>query len=47
MKTKKNESKLLIRKVWVNKSNGTKFITIPQDNPIQEGDYVKIEKIEE
>jgi hypothetical protein len=44
----KKDNKLLIRKVWTNKANGTKFITIPQDyEDIVEGDYVRIEKVEE
>lgn len=37
---------LLIKKVWINKSSGVKFVTIPSDrDDIKEGDYVKIEKI--
>jgi len=35
-----------IKKVWKN-VNGTKFVTIPLDSEIKEGDYVKITKIEE
>jgi len=32
------------RKVWVNKANGQKLITIPYDSNIEKGDYVWIEK---
>ena len=32
------------RKVWKNKSNGQKLVTIPKDSDIQDGDYVWIEK---
>ena len=35
------------RKVWVNKGNGQKLITIPKDSDIEDGDYVWIEKIKE
>lgn len=38
--------KNLIRKVWKNKGNNQKLITIPKDSPIEEGDYVKIISIE-
>lgn len=34
------------RKVWVNKGNNQKLITIPKDSNIEEGDYVWIEKIQ-
>ncbi len=33
------------RKVWVNKGNGQKLITIPFDSDIESGDYVRIEKV--
>jgi len=32
------------RKVWKNKNNNQKLITIPKDSDITEGDYVWIEK---
>ncbi|MBS3749553.1 MAG: hypothetical protein KGY65_08335 [Candidatus Thermoplasmatota archaeon] len=32
------------RKVWKNRSNNQKLITIPKDSDIEEGDYVWIEK---
>ena len=35
-----------IRKVWKNNSNGQLLITIPKDSDIDEGDYVKIKKVE-
>lgn len=35
----------IIKKVWVNKSNKQKLITIPKDSEIQEGDYVEIKKV--
>ena len=36
----------LITKVWVNKSNKQKLITIPKKSKIKCGDYVEIKKIE-
>lgn len=35
----------IIKKVWVNKSNKQKLITIPKDSEIQKGDYVEIKKV--
>jgi len=35
----------LVRKVWVNKNNKQKLITIPKDSDIKKGDYVEIKKI--
>jgi hypothetical protein len=32
------------RKVWKNKANGQKLVTIPKDSDIEKGDYVWIEK---
>jgi hypothetical protein len=37
----------IIRKVWINKGNEQKLITIPKNSDIQEGDYVEIKKIGE
>jgi len=34
------------RKVWINKGNGQKLITIPKDSNIENGDSVWIEKVE-
>ncbi len=38
--------KKIIAKVWVNKGNGQKLVTIPKDSHIKDGDNVKIEKVE-
>ena len=35
----------VIKKVWVNKGNKQKLVTIPKDCDIVEGDYVKIKKV--
>ena len=34
------------RKVWKNKGNNQKLVTIPKDSDVEEGDSVWIEKIE-
>ena len=39
------EEKKIICKVWVNKSNNQKLITIPKNSDINEGDYVEVKKI--
>jgi hypothetical protein len=39
------EDKKIICKVWKNKSNGQKLVTIPKDCAINEGEYVNIQKI--
>lgn len=39
--------KIIIQKVWKAKKNDQKMVTIPKDSDIEEGDYVKIKKIEE
>ena len=36
----------IIKKVWLNKHTNQKFVTIPKDSDIQEGDYVRIERVE-
>lgn len=41
METKKK----IIQKVWKNKSNKQKLVTIPKDCGIKEGDYVEIKKL--
>ena len=38
---------MIIRKVWQAKSNGTKYITVPKNCDIKEGDYVKLVKVEQ
>lgn len=38
---------MIIRKVWKNQANNQKLVTIPKDKDIEEGDYVKIKKVEE
>jgi len=35
------------RKVWVNKGNGQKLVTIPKDSDIEDGDYVWISCVKE
>jgi hypothetical protein len=35
----------IIQKVWINKANKQKLVTIPKDASIQAGDYVSIKKI--
>ncbi len=35
----------IIQKVWVNKANGQKLITIPADSNISEGDFVEVKKV--
>ncbi len=37
---------VLIKKVWLNKANGQKLVTIPKDSIIKEGDHVSIVKAE-
>jgi len=36
---------ILIRKVWRNKYNGQKAVTIPKSSDIVNGDYVEVRKI--
>ncbi len=35
-----------IRKVWTNKSNGQKLISIPSKGDIKDGEYVVVSKID-
>jgi len=35
----------IIKKVWRNKGNGQKLITIPKISNIKEGDYVEIKLV--
>jgi hypothetical protein len=37
--------KKIIVKVWTNKGNKQKLITIPKDTNIKDGDYVEVIKI--
>jgi len=39
------KDKKIIMKVWKNKANDQKLITIPKDCDIEEGDYVEIKKM--
>lgn len=39
------KKKIIIRKVWKAKSTNQLLITIPKDSEIEEGDYIKIEKV--
>lgn len=36
------ENQYLYRKVWANKSNGQKLITIPKNSDIEEGEMVYV-----
>ena len=36
----------IIMKVWKNKLQNQKLLTVPKDCDIQEGDYVELKKIE-
>jgi len=38
-------NKKIIVKVWMNKGNKQKLITIPKDCDIKDGDYVEIVKV--
>lgn len=40
-----SKTKKIIRKVWKNKSNNQKLITIPKNSNIEEGDYVEVKKV--
>ncbi|MEK6889423.1 MAG: hypothetical protein AABW80_04945 [Nanoarchaeota archaeon] len=35
----------IIGKVWLNKINRQKLLTIPKNSDIKEGDYVEVKKI--
>ena len=39
------KDKNIIVKVFINISNGQKLVTIPKDSGIEDGDFVKIEKV--
>lgn len=38
-------AKEIIQKVWKNKGNNQKLVTIPSKSEIESGDYVKIKKV--
>ncbi len=38
---------MIIKKVWKANKKNQLYITIPKNEGIKEGDYVKVEKIEE
>lgn len=38
----KTKQEKIIQKVWRNKSNNQKLVTIPKESKINEGDYVEI-----
>lgn len=40
------EQKKLIQKVWKNKGNKQKLVTIPKESEIVDGDYVEVKKVE-
>jgi len=40
----KNKQKIIV-KVWRNKGNNQKLVTIPKNSKINEGDYVEIRKV--
>ena len=37
---------MIIRKVWKAKKKNQLYVTIPKNEGIKEGDYIKIEKLE-
>ena len=39
-------NKQIIVKVWKNKGANQKLVTIPKNCDIEEGDYIRIEKVE-
>lgn len=39
-----DEQKKIIRRVWKNKGNNQKLVTIPKDSNIEDGDYVEVIK---
>lgn len=39
------EDERIIRKVWVNKSNGQKLVTIPKDCDIESGEHIEIKRL--
>lgn len=45
--TKGESIEVFVRKVWKNKSNGQKLVTIPKDCPIEDGDEIMFKKKEQ
>lgn len=45
--TKGQPEGVYVRKVWKNKSNGQKLVTIPKDCPIEDGEEIIFKKKEE
>lgn len=45
MINKEKKQKRIIQKVWINKANGQKLITIPKKSKIKEGDFVEVKRI--
>ena len=41
----KNKDKIIV-KVWKNKGNNQKLVTIPKGSEIEEGEYVEIKRVE-
>ena len=39
------KDKNIIVKVYINQSNGQKLVTVPKDSGIEDGDFVRIEKV--
>jgi len=38
---------MIIKKVWLSKASNVKLVSVPKNCDIQEGDYVKLIKIED
>ena len=39
------KEKIIIMKVWKNKSKNQKLVTVPKDCDIKEGDYIYMKKV--
>ena len=39
-------SKVVIKKVYMNKTNGQLLVSIPKDSDIKDGDYIRITKVD-
>jgi hypothetical protein len=39
------KEKMIIMKVWKNKSKNQKLVTVPKDCDIKEGDYIYMKKV--
>lgn len=40
-----SKDKKIIVRVWKNKLNGQKLVTIPKESNIEDGDYVEVKKL--